>query len=134
MINFMFNRIKSMLGCNCGIKDWSNDRFDFTEHMLLCYRGFKTEYKSQTVVLKTADMIQEFVLCKYCRHYRCKDHFGPNKSQKINIRKCCFDCLKKCEANRLAKIKKDNETRIRYSHIDQGYINGNGEKVQIEGL
>ena len=134
MIQIIINRITKMLGCNCTTKNWSNDRFDFTDHTLLCYRGFKTEYKSQTVVLKTADMIQEFILCKYCRHYRCKDHFGPNKNQKINIRKCCFDCLKKCEVNRLAKIKKQNETKIHYSNIQHCYVNGNNEKVHIEGL
>ena len=94
MIQIIINRIKKMVNCKCKIKDWSNDRFDFTDHMLLCYRGFKAEYKSQTVILKNGDMIQEFILCKYCRHYRCRDHFGPNKTQKINIRKCCFDCLK----------------------------------------
>ena len=83
MINFVLNRIKKMLSCNCEIKDWSNKRFDFTDHTLLCYRGFKTEYRGQTVILKTKNNIQEFILCEYCRHYRCKDHFGPNKTQKL---------------------------------------------------
>ena len=121
-----------MLGCKCKIKDWSNDRFDFTDHTLLCYRGFKTDYTDPTLILKTGNYLQEFILCKYCRHFRCKDHFGNNKTQKINIRKCCFDCLKKCELNRLSKLEKDNQTKIHYSVIDKCYVNGNGEKIQIE--
>ena len=111
MINWLFNRLKKMLGCNCDITNWYNKRFDCTDHTLLCYRGFKTEYTSQTVILKTGDYLQEFLLCKYCRHYRCKNHFGTNKNQRLNIRKCCFDCLKKCEAKRLAKIKKTTNVK-----------------------
>ena len=61
MINIIFNRIKKMLNCKCKIKDWSNDRFDFTDHTLLCYRGFKTEYKDSNLSLKTGNTIQEFI-------------------------------------------------------------------------
>ena len=134
MIHFVLNRIKEMLSRNCEIKDWSNKRFDFTDHTLLCYRGFKTEYRGQTLILKTWTNLQEFILCKCCRHFRCKDHFGNNKNQKLIIRRCCFDCLRKCELNRLAKIKKDNECKIHYSVIQHCYVNGNDERVQIEGL
>ena len=128
-MSILFNRIKKMLNCKCKIKDWSNDRFDFTDHTSLCYRGFKTEYTDSNLSLKTGNTIQEFILCKYCRHYRCKDHFGSNKNQKINIRKCCFDCLKSCEEKRLTKIRKDNETKINYSLIQRSYVDGNGTKI-----
>ena len=101
MMSILFNRIKKMLNCKCQIKDWSNDRFDYIDHTLLCYRGFKTEYKDPVLSLKTGNTIQEFILCKYCRQYRCKDHFGTNKNQKINIRKCCFDCLKNVKIKEL---------------------------------
>ena len=70
----------------------------------------------------------------YCRHFRCKNHFGNNKTPKINIGKCCFDCLRKCEAKRLAKIEKDNECNIHYAVKQRCYVHGDDEKVHIEGL
>ena len=69
-----------------------------------------------------------------CRHYRCKDHFGSNKNQKMNIRKCCSDCLRECETKRLAKTKIENQTKIHYSIIDNCFVDGNGKKFKIEDV
>ena len=112
--------------CKCKIKNWSNDRFDFIDHRFKT--EYKTEYKDSNLSLKTGNTIQEFILCKYCRHFRCKHHFGSNKNQKINIRKCCFDCLKACEEKRLAKSKIENQTKIHYSIIDNCFVDGNGKR------
>ena len=116
-----------MYKCNCKIKDWSNDKFDFTDHTLLCYRGFKTEYNKDYLAIKTGNDIQEFILCKYCGHYRCKDHFGPNKSQKIVVRKCCSDCLEK-------EKKRRDEKKMIYSILEQKYVNGCGNELNDDDL
>ena len=129
MINFILNRIKNMLKskCNCKVKEWTNDRFDFTDHTLLTYRGFKTEYKDTYVAIKTGDGIQEFMICKYCRHFRCKKHFGHDKTMQTAIRKCCFDCLEK------EKIKR-NKNKFKYSILEKNYVNENGLIVKSEEM
>ena len=98
--------------CKCKISDWSNQRFDFTDHALVAYRGFKTAYKEDYIAVKTGSYIQQFILCKYCRHFRCKDHFGMDKYKRNTIRKCCFDCLQREKEKRDAK-------RLTYSILEK---------------
>ena len=71
-MNYIIDKIKKMLKnkCKCKISDWTNERFDFTDHTLLTYRGFKTQYRDEDIVVKTGPYIQEFLLCKYCKHFR----------------------------------------------------------------
>ena len=125
MIKFVSNRIKM---CNCEIKEWNNNQFDYTEdYTLLCYRGFKSQYKDNNLIIKTGNNIQEFILCKYCRHFRCKDHFGPNKTQRIAIRKCCFECL-------AAEEVKRNSQKLKYSISQKNFTNENGQIVKADEL
>ena len=129
MINYFINKLRKMIQhkCRCDIKDWTNDRFDFTDHTLVTYRGFKTQYKDEDIAVKTGNFIQEFLLCKYCRHFRCKQHFGMDKYKKNTIRKCCHDCLQQ------EQIKRDAR-RLKYSILEKKYIDENGSAVNIDDL